>query len=339
MKALSGAAIAAFGVMLTHGVAVAQSADAFYRDHNLTIIVGTEPGGGYGVYSRLLARYMAPLIAGDPDIVVQYMPGASGRRAAEYLYANAPQDGTVFGTIEQNIPFTQVVSREPVRFDIRKFNYLGNLASTVSTVVVWNTTGVRTIEDATKKELMIGATGVSGTTKVFATLLNEVVGTRFRVVTGYPGGNDINLAMERGEVDGRASYAWSSLKSGRPEWLRDNKISILVQIGLHKSPDLPEVPLLLDLAHNSAERDVVRLYSSGLELGRVFLAPPNVPPERVAVLRAAFHTAAADPHFRAEAQRLDIDIEPMSGEKVAAIISELTTIPPDVVARARKYLD
>jgi tripartite-type tricarboxylate transporter receptor subunit TctC len=339
MKVLTRAALAALSLMLAHGGAVAQSADAFYRTHNLTIIVGTEPGGGYGVYSRLLARYMAPLIPGDPDIVVQYMPGASGRRAAEYLYGSAPQDGTVIGTIEQNIPFTQVVSRDPVRFDIRNFNYLGNLASTVSTVVVWRGSGVTTIEDAKTKELMIGATGITGTTKVFATLVNEVAGTRFRIVAGYPGGNDINLAMERGEVDGRASYAWSSLKSGRPEWLRDNKVSILVQIGLHKAPDLPGVPLLLDLAHNSADRDVVRLYSAGLELGRVFLAPPNVPSDRVDVLRSAFMTAATDPHFRAEAIRLDIDIDPMSGDEVRGIIQELTTIPPEVVQRARKYLD
>jgi tripartite-type tricarboxylate transporter receptor subunit TctC len=339
MKAVSRAALAALSVTLSHGAAVAQSADTFYREHNLTIIVGTEPGGGYGVYSRLLARYMAPLIPGDPDILVQYMPGASGRRAAEYLYNSAPHDGSVMGTIEQNIPFTQIVSRDRVRYDVREFNYLGNLASTVSTVVVWRGSGVRTIEDAKSKELAIGATGVTGTTKVFATLLNEVVGTRFRVVTGYPGGNDINLAMERGEVDGRASYAWSSLKSGRPDWLRDGKINILVQIGLHKAPDLPEVPLLLDLAHNSAERDVVRLYSAGLELGRVFLAPPNVPADRLAVLRSAFQTAAADPHFRAEAARLDVDIEPMSGEEVANIIRELTSIPAEVIDRARKYLD
>jgi tripartite-type tricarboxylate transporter receptor subunit TctC len=339
MKVITRAAVAALSLALAHSGASAQSADAFYREHNLTIIVGTEPGGGYGIYSRLLARYMAPLMPGDPDIVVQYMPGASGRRAAEYLHSSAPRDGSVIGTIEQNIPFTQLVSRETVRFDVRDFNYLGNLASTVSTVVVWHTSGVKTIEEAKDKELVIGATGVSGTTKVFATLLNEVVGTRFRVVTGYPGGNDINLAMERGEVDGRASYAWSSLKSGRPEWLRDHKVNVLVQIGLHKAPDLPDVPLLLDLAHNSADRDVVRLYSAGLELGRVFLAPPGVPADRLDVLRSAFQSAASDPHFRAEAARLDVEIEPMSGDEVRNIILELTAIPPEVIERARKYLD
>ncbi|MGE5538505.1 MAG: Bug family tripartite tricarboxylate transporter substrate binding protein [Gemmatimonas sp.] len=327
------------GLTVLAGSASAQSLDAFYRTHSLNIIVGTEPGGGYGVYSRLLARFLPPRLPGEPEAVVQYMPGASGRRAAEYLYTVAPRDGSVIGTIEQNIPTTQVIAQENVRFDVRDFNYLGNLAPTVSTVVVWHTTGVRSIEDAKTRELVIGATGVTGTTKVFAKLVNDIVGTKFRVVPGYKSGTDLDLAMQRGEIDGRASYAWASLKSGHPDWLRDGKVNILLQIGLRKSPDLSEVPLLLDYASSNADRDIVRLFSASLDLGRVFLAPPQVPGDRLAALRKAFDGAVADPEFRAEAAKLGVDVTPINGHEVQRIIAALTSTSPEVVARARAYLD
>ena len=313
----------------------AEALDFFARTRTLTLIVGTEAGGGYDAYGRLFARYFARHFPGDASVVVQNMPGASGRRAAEFMYSTAPKDGTAMGTLEQNIPLTQILGRENVRFDVGRFNYLGNMSDTVSTAIVWHTSGVKTIDDAKEKEVIVGATGKTGTTEVFARLMNRTLGTKFRVVSGYPGGNDINLAMQRGEIGGRASYSWDSLKSANPDWLADNKVNILVQIGLRKAPDLPDVPLLLDLVKDGTEHEVVRLFSASLELGRVFLTPPDVPADRVQLLRGIFDTAVGDPGLREEARRMQIDINPARGVDVQKIIASLLAEPPAVIEQAK----
>jgi tripartite-type tricarboxylate transporter receptor subunit TctC len=312
--------------------------DPFYRTRNLTLIVGADSGGGYNVYSRLMSRFMARYMPGDVSIIIQSMPGASGRRAAEYLYNSVPQDGSAFGTLEQNIPLTQIMSQESMHFDIAKFNYLGNAASTVSVAVSWHKTNVKTIDEAKNTEVIVGATGQTGTTELFARIMNRAIGTKFRVVTGYPGGNEINLAMERGELGGRASYSWSSLKSINPDWVAQKKVNILVQIGLHKDADLPDVPLLLDLVKAGPDREAIRLFSSSLELGRIYLAPPNVPPERVAILRKAFGQAVADPMFVQEAKRLNLDVNPSDGPSVQNLVKSLASEPPEVIEKARSFL-
>ena len=328
-----------FCVALADAAAEAQTTEAFYQGRTVTLIVGTEAGGGYGIYGRLLARHIGHHIPGEPTIIVQNMPGASGRRAANYMYSEAARDGSVLGMLEQNIPFTQAMGRDNVRFDTRDFNYLGNMSSSVSVVVAWNAAGVHTIADAQSKELIIGATGGTGTTRVFATLMNETVGTKFRIVTGYPGGNDINLAMERGEVGGRASYSWASLKSGKPEWLREKKISILAQIGLEKAADLPDVPLLLDLAKSKSDREVIWLFSSGADLGRVVLTVPKVPQSRVALLRTSFDETMSDPALLAEAKRQDLDISPIDGAAVEKVVDRVISTPPSIIQRAQHFLD
>lgn len=313
----------------------AESMDSFTQTRTFNLIVGTEPGGGYDAYGRLFGRYFARHFPGDAGVVVQNMPGASGRRAAEYLYTAAPKDGTVMATLEQNIPLTQALGRENVRFDVGRFNYIGNMSATVSTAIAWHTTGVTTIEEAKTTEVIVGATGSTGTTELFARLMNRALGTKFHVVMGYPGGNDINLAMQRGEVGGRASYSWASLKSGNPDWLAERKVHVLVQIGLRKAPDLPDVPLLIDIVPDPTDREVARLFSAGLELGRVVAAPPDVPAERVQLLRKVFDAALADPSLRAEAQRMQLDIEPMTGAEVQRIIASLLSEPPRVIEKAK----
>jgi tripartite-type tricarboxylate transporter receptor subunit TctC len=233
---------------------------------------------------------------------------------------------------------TQVIGNDNVRFDIAKFNYLGNVSATVSTAITWHTTGVKTIDDAKNTEVIVGATGQTGTTELFARIMNLTLGTKFRVIGGYPGGSEINLAMERGELGGRASYSWASLKSLNPDWLTDKKINILVQIGLRKAPDLPDVPLLIDLVKSGIDHEVVRLFSSSLELGRVYLAPPNVPENRISILRQAFSQAVTDHYFLEEAQRSNIDVNPTNGETVQRIITMLTAEPPTVIEKARTFL-
>jgi tripartite-type tricarboxylate transporter receptor subunit TctC len=320
------------------GKAASQADDPFYRTRNLTLIVGADGGGGYNVYSRLMSRFMARYLPGDTSVIMQTMPGASGRRAAEYLYNAAPQDGSTFGTLEQNIPLTQLMSRDDLHFDIARFNYLGNVASTVSVAVTWHKTGIETLDDAKNNEVIVGATGQTGTTELFARMMNRTLGTRFRIVNGYPGGNEINLAMERGEVGGRTSYSWSSLKSINPDWVAQKKVNILVQIGLHKDADLPDVPLLLDIVKAGPDREAVRLLSSSLELGRVYLAPPNVPAERIAILRKAFAGAVADPLFLQEAKRLNLDVNPADGATVQNLVETLAAEPPEAIDRARSFI-
>jgi tripartite-type tricarboxylate transporter receptor subunit TctC len=339
MKRVTGlAALTALWVGFAPANARAQTDDPFYNVRTLTLVVGTEAGGGYDAYGRLFARYFARHFPGDASVVVQNMPGASGRRAAEFLYSSAPQDGTVMGTLEQNVPLTQVLGRENVRFDIARFSYIGNMSATVSTAIAWHTTGVKTIDDAKTKEVIVGATGTSGTTELFARLMNRTLGTKFRFVMGYPGGNEINLAMERGEVGGRASYSWASLKNTSSDWLATKKVYVLVQIGLHKAPDLPDVPLLLDLAKPGEDREVIRLFSASLELGRVFLAPPNVPAQRVEILRQAFDASVDDPQFREEARRMALDVNPTNGAEVQRIIALLVAEPPEVIERAKAFI-
>jgi len=316
----------------------AETTDSFAQTRTFNLIVGTEAGGGYDAYGRLFGRYFARHFPGDAGVVVQNMPGASGRRAAEHLFSTAPRDGTVMGTLEQNIPLTQIMGRENVRFDVGQFNYLGNMSATVSTAIAWHTTGVQTIDDAKVKEVIVGATGSTGTTELFARLMNRTLGTKFRVVMGYPGGNDINLAMQRGEVGGRASYSWASLKSGNPDWLAEKKVHVLVQIGLNKAPDLPDVPLLIDLVAPGTDHEVVRLFSASLELGRVFLAPPGVPAERVALLRGVFDAAVGDPSLLAEANRMQIDVNPRPGSEVQKIIASLLAEPPTVIEQAKALM-
>lgn len=330
--------LAGLSTTLVSVTAYGQNVEEFYRNRNVALIVGTETGGGYGAYAQLLARHMPRHVPGDPTFVVQSMPGASGRRAANYLYSAAPQDGSVIAMLEQNIPFTQVLGKENVRYDATRFRYLGNLSSSVSVVVTWSATGVRTIEEARKKEVVIGATGGSGTTRTYAALMNGLLGTKFRIVTGYPGGSDINLAMERGEVGGRASYSWPALKAGKPEWLAQGKVNILTQIGLEKASDLPDVPLLIDLAKTPEEHSVLWFFSSGVDLARLVVAPPGVPPKRIAALRNAFYQTMGDPEFLAEAKRLGLDIRPTGGETVESVVARLVATPQDVLDRVERFI-
>ena len=331
-------ALAFAAALLTSGIS-AQTADNFFAGRTITFVVGTDAGGGYDTYARLLGRYLGKYIPGAPSVVVQNMLGGSGRRAANFLYTAASQDGLWLGTLEQNVPFTQAMERDNAFFDVMKFNYIGNMSSNVSTIVSWHTTGVKTIEDARNKEIVIGATGSTGTNTIFPRLLNEIAGTKLRVVSGYKGGADLDLAMERGETGGRGSFAWTSIKSTKPEWLRDGKISILVQIGLRRAPDLPNVPLLLGLARTDEERQIVRLISSGTDLGRIVLSTPNVPPSRAALLREAFNAAMKDSGLLAEAERMTLDINPATGQEVQDIVTSIMSTPAEVIEKTRKYLN
>jgi tripartite-type tricarboxylate transporter receptor subunit TctC len=309
----------------------------FYHGKSMTILIGTSAGNDYDYRARLVARFMGHHIPGEPTIVPRNMPGAGGVVAANDLATIEPHDGTVLHMIMSNMMANQAMAIAGIKFDTRKFFWIGNTTSTPNVMVAWHTSGVATIEDAKQKQITMGApTGTAGVTYVEA--MNSLVGTKFKLVTGYPGGNEVNLAMERGEVDGRASNSWASWKSTKPDWIKDRKMNVLVQIGLKRDPDLKDVPLLLELAKNEADRAVLAFLSTETAIARSVVAAPGTPPERVTALRRAFDATMKDPAFLAEAAKTQMDISPVSGEEAQKIADSIVDTPPEVVARARKLL-
>jgi tripartite-type tricarboxylate transporter receptor subunit TctC len=314
----------------------ADPVEDFYKGKTISFVIGYSPGGGYDVYARLVARFMGEHIPGKPQIVPRNMPGASSRVAAAYVYNVAPKDGTVLATGDQSLSVAQAMG-EKLQFDTTKFIYIGNPSAENNTTVTWHTSPVKTIEDAKKQEVPMGATGGS-TSSQYPRAMNAVLGTKFKVIIGYPGGNDINLAMERGEVAGRGSNSWASWKATRPDWLRDKKINILVQIGLKKAPDLPDVPLLMDLASNPEDRAVLQLLSAPSGIGRPIFTTPGVPEDRVKALRAAFEATIKDPAFIEEAKKAQLEVDPVSGEELQKIVNDIIATPEPIAKRLAEII-
>jgi tripartite-type tricarboxylate transporter receptor subunit TctC len=309
-----------------------QAVEDFYRGRQIEMIIGYSPGGTYDLYARLVARFLGNYIPGKPTIVPRNMPGAGSRAAVKWVYSVGPRDGTVLATADQSLAVEQAMGDKQLDIDTTKLIYIGNPNADNNTTATWYTSGVKTIEDAKAKSVVMGATGGS-TSSQYPKAMNALIGTRFKIVLGYPGGNDINLAMEKGEVDGRGSNAWGSWKATRPDWLRDKKINILVQIGLTKAPDLPDVPLLIDLAANEEDRAIFRLLSASSTIGRPIFTSPGVPAERVNVLRAAFDRMVKDPMFLAEAGKEHFDINPVSGVEMQKIVQEIVATPRPIADR------
>jgi tripartite-type tricarboxylate transporter receptor subunit TctC len=328
-------AVAALALSVVQSAA---SADDFFNGREVKLIVGTGSGGGYDAYARLVARFMGRTLPGNPSFVVQSMPGASGIKAVNYLFAVAPKDGSVIATFNNSMPVYQAVRQPGIQFSTEKLSWIGAMSNSVSLIAVWHTTGVKTIEDAKRIEVVMGATGAGGTMAGYPALLNAVLGTKFKIVTGYEGGNALNLALERGEVQGRGTLTWSSVKTGHPDWYRDNTIVPVVQVGVHKEPDLPEVPLLLDLAETDEQRQMFYFVSAPNAMDRPFAGPPGIPADRLQALRRGFDTTARDPEFLAAAQRQDLPIDPTPGEQVAEIVARIVATPPAVVEKTRQAM-
>ena len=318
-------------------VAHADAVSDFYHGKQVSMIIGTSPGNDYDFRGRLLARHIGRHILGQPTVVVRNMPGGGGIVAANWMTSLAPRDGTTLHMIMSNMMAAQAMGTGGVEFDTRKFIWIGNTTESPNVTNSWYTSGVRTIDDARKQELILGAPmGTSGV--VYATLMNTLAGTKFKIVTGYPGGNEVNLAMERGEVQGRGSNSWASWKSTKPEWLKDGKIIPLVQIALKRHPDMPNVPLLLELAKNDEDRAVLTFLSADTALSRSTITTAGVPPERVEALRRAFDATMKDPALLAEADKAKMDISPSTGEEAQKIADSIANAPPKVVARAKEIL-
>ena len=266
------------------------------------------------------------------------MPGAGSRSAATWLYNIAPRDGTVLATADQSLSLQQAAGDKRINFDTTKFIYIGNPNVENNTTATWHTSGVKTIEDAKTREVTMGATGGS-TSSQYPKAMNALLGTRFKIILGYPGGNDVNLAMERGEVDGRGSNSWTSWKATRAHWLAEKKINILVQIGLAKAADLPDVPLLMDLAANQEDRELLRNLSASTAIGRPIFTTPDVPAERVEALRKAFDAMVRDPALLEQAKRENVDLEPASGVTLQKLVTEIVAMPKAQGERLRGIIE
>jgi tripartite-type tricarboxylate transporter receptor subunit TctC len=329
----SAAALAAILTTIAPlSAAPAQSVASFYKGKQITLYIGFSPGGGYDLYARLVAQFMGPHIPGSPKIVAENMTGGGSRVAANFLYNLAPKDGTALATVDQAIPIQQAIGDPTVKFKTQDFNWIGNADSVNNVVIVWAASGVKTIDDAKKNVVTMGATGYN-TSSQYVAALNKVAGTKFKSIFGYPGGADINLAMEKGEVAGRGSDSWASIKAATPQWIANRQINVLVQIGLKKEADLPKVPLLIDLASNPLDKAVFTVLSSPPTIGRPILGSPGIPADRVAALRKAFEDTMKDPAYIAAAKKAHLDVNPTSGQDLQEVVRNIVLAPKDVIAR------
>ena len=310
----------------------------FYRGKRLSLVIGYGPGGGYDLYARMLGRFIGEHIPGKPTVVPQNMPGAGSRGAANWLANVAPRDGTVIATLSQTTPTDQMLGQPGIQFDVRKLNWIGNLVVVNNLLFVSAKSGLKSIEEAKTKAFAIGATGASSPSVLYPQVSNNLLGTRFRIVTGYPGGGDVNIAVERGEIDGRGSDSWASLKSTRPEWLRDHTITILFQVGPRREPDMSDVPLWSELGQTDEQRQILDILSGDVAVGRPILTSPGVPADRVQALRRAFDDTMEDPAFLDAMAKGSMDINPMGGEELQQVVGKIVGASPDIVAKVKEAI-
>lgn len=332
------AALGAAVVPLALGAVSPAAADGvgdFYKGKRATIFVGSAAGGGYDAYARLVARHMGRYVPGNPSIIVQNMPGGGGLTATNYLYNIAAKDGSAMGVVQRALTIAPLINPQGVKYDTRKFNWLGSINSETGVVAVWHTAPQKSIQDVMKTELLVGGSGPYNDTEIFPRVYNKTLGTKFRIVSGYKSTGPVLLAMERGEVQGIGDSSWSNWKTSYAHYLKNKEVRIILQSGLEKNKDLPDVPMALDLAKSEADRQVMELLLTPKTIGRPFVAPPDVPADRVKALRAAFMEMTRDAKFLSEAERQKMEIDPLSGEYVQKTLQRLFHTPEDVVAAAR----
>lgn len=326
-----GAALSALAALLAGA-----AGPGFYSGKTLQIIVSSGAGAdSYDSLSRLIGRHIGAHLPGDPVVVVRNMPGAGGILAANALYNVAPRDGTVIGMLDQSIYQTQLFNVAELKADVTKMNWIGRITSNDAVLFAWHTAGVKRIEDAYRKQLIVCSTGSSS--QLRWTMLRRLLDLKFKLVTGYKGSGECLTALERGEVEAM-SMPWPVLRVIRGDWLHDNKIILLLQTGLDRAPQLPQVPRLIDLAGNDEQRQILELFSQPEKVGRSLVAPPALPSQRVAELRAAFTATLSDPDFRADAARMRVDLSPLPGDRLQAIIDKSFNYPAAILANAKALI-
>jgi tripartite-type tricarboxylate transporter receptor subunit TctC len=330
------AGAAAFSLGAACAPAMAQSVADFYRGKTVNLLVGSGEGGGFDLSARLTAQFIGKYIPGNPTVVVQNMPGASGLRVAENIFNIAPHDGTVIAITQPSLVLHKVVN-PTARFNPLDYTWIGRIGSFVTYGVVWHTAPAQTIEEAKNKELILGAVGPSGPGAMLPTALNRLAGTRITIVKGYKSAAELGLAMERGELQGSGSSSWEYVKSKR--WIENKLARILFTIGLSRSHYVPEVPTVVELATDERGKNVMRLITSASEIGRAILAPPGIPADRANALREAFTQMVKDPEFIAESARRDLDVEPLAAADILKIVADDMKMSADVVEATRAIME
>jgi tripartite-type tricarboxylate transporter receptor subunit TctC len=323
-------------LLMSLGVVSGAAADDFYQGKTVNFVIGYPVGGGYDTYSRLFAAHLGDHLAGRPSVVPLNMPGAVTIRATNYLYNEAPKDGTVIGMIDQSIYLNQLLGNSQLRADAARFNWIGRIVSNSAVLYAWHLSPVKTIQDTFARELIVAAGGVSS--RLNWQLLNSVVGTRLKLISGYPGTGEERIALERGEIEAM-SQPWPIIRTELAQWLDEKKISLLVQTGVDKNPGLPGVPRMIDLARSEEDGALLTLFSTPSTIGRSVVAPPGLPAARVAELRRAFVETLHDPALLRDLERAKLDLEPLSGEELQAAITNAGKFSPELIARAQRIAE
>jgi tripartite-type tricarboxylate transporter receptor subunit TctC len=311
----------------------AEAQDVFYAGKTLKVIVGFPPGGAYDLYSRALAKFLPHHIPGEPNVIVVNMPGAGSLLAANYIFNLAPRDGTEIGSVETFIPFEAFYNGNAVRFDPLKFSWIGALNSEMTACVVWQASRIKTFSDLLTTEAPFGATGSGAPPVVEPKVMNAVLGTKIRLVTGYPGTADIFIAMENGEVDGTCGVGWTTLTSTRGDWITQGKLRLLVQNAVKRDARALQTPLLLDFAESKEQKELLTLLAAPHRIGRPYLAPPGMPAGRLETLRRAFEATTKDPAFIAETKMLKLDLNPVTGNEMEAVFTEVSGMDRSLIEK------
>jgi tripartite-type tricarboxylate transporter receptor subunit TctC len=329
----------AFGVVWGCASAQADAVEDFYRGKTVTLVASGGAGGPIDLAARQVAKYLPRYIPGNPVVVVRNMPGGGHVLASNFLFTNAPKDGTYIGGVVNSVPIHQVIDGRGVRYDASKFLWLGSTGNANLMTVAWHTSGFNSIDEVFKRDLITGATGVGSGTYVYTNAMNIILGTKFKMVLGYASSAEVDLAIERGEVQARGGFSLTGIKQERPHWLAEKKVNVLLQVGAEREAEYPDVPLMHELARTEEQRQILTLISSPALLGRPFFTPPDIPADRFAALRKAFTAVVKDEEFIADGRRLNLDLNPISGEKIAEIVNDTVNAPPDVIAKAKAALE
>jgi tripartite-type tricarboxylate transporter receptor subunit TctC len=342
MRTNSG--IAGLGLILLSSLASpsvlsAQTPADFYKGKTIDMIVGYPPGGGYDIYARLIANYYGKHVPGAPSVIVKNRPGAASLVSVNELYSATPKDGLTIATFARSVAMDRLLGRQGANFEPMELNWIGSANNEISICTVWHTVGINSVKDLLTKEIVFGANAAGSESDSYPMILRNLFGAKVRTVTGYPGANDLMLAMERGETQGRCGYTWSAAQATRADWLREGKITVALQFATEKHPELPNVPTVMELARTDKERSALELILAGQAMGRPFAAPPGVPADRVAALRRAFDATMRDPGFVADAEKQKLELQPVSGEKIQALVERMFTASPEVVEAARRAIE
>jgi tripartite-type tricarboxylate transporter receptor subunit TctC len=316
----------------------AQSPDAFYKGNTLKLLVASGAGGGYDTYTRVLGRHIGRLVPGQPNIVVQNMPGASGLKATNYIANGAPKDGSVMLATYNAILIEPLVGGNSVQFDVLGLTMIGSISKVQNLCVMWNASPIKRIEDAMEREVIVAATGATGNAATLPRLLNLIVGTKFKVVMGYST-TESRLAVERGEADGICGYSYGTLVASSPDWILNKKVNILIQNGMKPHPKLPDVPLTYSKIKTDSGKAMFRLYTASEEIGRPYVAPPDVPADRTEALRRAFDATLRDADFIADAEKTNMEVDPLTGEEMHALLRDVYATDKKVVEQVRELVN